>query len=172
MNIMYETIENPAPIIMSPFDIDHFNIGTTCYLCENTFTPQNYKVRDHCHISSIYHGVACNTCNRNMRYTKYSKIPIYFHNGGEYDFHLILKDLYNCSKIKFLTRTVEKSLCIEISDNLIMKDTFSFLSTSLESLVANLSAKGNDNFIHIKKKNISQTTMNCCCKKVYIHMIG
>ena len=152
MNIMNEIIENPAQIIMSSIDITNFNGATTCYLCENAFTPENYKVRDHCHITSRYRGAACNNCNRHVRFTRKFKIPIFFHNGGGYDFHLILKDLYNCSKIKVIPRTVEKYLCIEISDNLIMKDSFNFLSTSLEKLVENLKDKGNDNFIHMKKQ--------------------
>ena len=52
---------------------------------------KNHKVRDHCHYTGKYIGVAHNNCN--LRYKIPKEIPVVFHNGSTYDYHFITKQL-------------------------------------------------------------------------------
>jgi hypothetical protein len=67
-------------MIMKPIDSINFNQSTNCYICEEEFTSENYKCRDHDHISSEYLGAACNRCN--LRRRKPSSLKIFVHNGS------------------------------------------------------------------------------------------
>ena len=71
-----------------------------CYICEKEFcTNKNNKkefksyckVRDHCHYTGKYRGVAHSSCN--LRYKIPKEIPVVFHNGSTYDYHFIIKEL-------------------------------------------------------------------------------
>ena len=70
-----------------------------CYLCNQYFITnkqskyyKNYKkVRDHCHYTGIYRAAAHSLCN--LRYQEQRDIPVIIHNGSNYDFHLLIKDL-------------------------------------------------------------------------------
>ena len=50
-----------------------------------------HKVRDHCHYTEWYRGAAHSICNLKCRAPK--KIPITFHNGSNYDYNFIMKEL-------------------------------------------------------------------------------
>ena len=53
---------------------------------------KNYKkVRDHYYYTGIYRGAAHSICN--LRYQEQRDIPAIIHNGSNYDFHLLIKDL-------------------------------------------------------------------------------
>ena len=52
-----------------------------------------WKVRDHCNYTGKYIGVGHSACN--------SEIPVVFHNGLNYDYHFIIKELANEIKGKF-----------------------------------------------------------------------
>ena len=66
-----------------------------CYICEKKFfedKKNNYiKVRDHCHYTGKYKGAGHKICN--LLYNTPRKIPVVFHNGSNYDYHLIIKGL-------------------------------------------------------------------------------
>ena len=49
------------------------------------------KVRDHCHYAGEYRGAPHSICNLEYRVPK--KIPMAFHNGSNYDYHFIIKEL-------------------------------------------------------------------------------
>ena len=49
------------------------------------------KDRDHCHYIGEYRGAAHRI--RNLKYSVPKKIPIAFHNGSNYNYHLIKKEL-------------------------------------------------------------------------------
>ena len=49
------------------------------------------KVRDHCHYRGEYRGTAHSIFN--LKYSTPKKILIAFHNGFDYDYHFIIKDL-------------------------------------------------------------------------------
>ena len=49
------------------------------------------KVTDHYHYSGKYTGAAHSICN--LKYAVPKKIPIVFHNGSNYDYNFIMKEL-------------------------------------------------------------------------------
>ena len=72
----------------------YHNKQNLCYICKKEFNnndKKNYKVKDHCHYTGKYRGVAHNSCN--LRYKVPKLIPIVFHNGSIYDYHFIIKEL-------------------------------------------------------------------------------
>ena len=110
------------------------------------------KVRDHCHCTGKFKGVAHNNCN--IRHEIPKDIPIIFHNASTYDYHFIIEQLAIEFKGKFdcLGEYTEKYITFSApiykkkNDNdetiiykLTFIDSFRFMSISLSSLVDNLS---------------------------------
>ena len=64
-----------------------------CYIRQKEFsTNKKYrKVRDHCHYTGKFRGVAHNNCN--LRYKIPKEILIVFHTGSAYDYHFIIEQL-------------------------------------------------------------------------------
>ena len=62
-----------------------------CYVCKNNFTRENYKAKDHCHVTGVYRGAACNNCNLQLRLT--NRIPVVFHNLRGYAGHSLIQKL-------------------------------------------------------------------------------
>ena len=67
-----------------------------CNICKKGFSIDNsnkkyHKVKDHCHYTGKYRGAAHRTCN--LRYKIPKEIPAVFHNGSEYEIHLIINEL-------------------------------------------------------------------------------
>ena len=56
--------------------------------CNCSFTAENNKVRDHCHVTGNYRGASCDKCNLGMKLSRI--IPVIFHNLKGYDSHLLL----------------------------------------------------------------------------------
>ena len=133
-----------------------------CYICKKEFsTAENdknafklyHKVRDHCHYTGKFRGAAHSICN--LRYKTPKEIPIVFHNGSTYDYHFIINKLAkefdgqleclgeNAEKYITFSVPIKKRLNIgkTISYKLNFVDSFRFVSTSLSSLVDNLSEK-------------------------------
>ena len=57
------------------------------------------KVRDHCHYTGEYRGAAHSICN--LKYSAPKIIPIVFHNGSNYDYYFIMKELAEGFKKQF-----------------------------------------------------------------------
>ena len=74
--------------------------ATICYICNKKFENKYLKdkkyckIRDHCHYTGEYRGAAHRTCN--LKYSVPRKIPIVFHNGSNYEYHFIIKELAIC----------------------------------------------------------------------------
>ena len=49
------------------------------------------KVRDHCRYTGEYNGAAHSICN--LKYSVTKRIPKVFHNGSNYDYHFVIKEL-------------------------------------------------------------------------------
>ena len=63
-----------------------------CYICLREFNDlMKNKMRDHCHYTGLYQGVAHNNCN--LKYQIPGHIPIVFHSLSGYDAHLFIKEL-------------------------------------------------------------------------------
>ena len=60
----------------------------------------NYqKVRDHCHYRGRYRGAAHSICNLEFKWP--NEISVLTHNGSNYDYHFIIKELANTFERKF-----------------------------------------------------------------------
>ena len=57
------------------------------------------RARDHCHYTGEYRGAAHSICN--LKYSVPKKFPIAFHNGSNYDYHFIIKELAEEFKKQF-----------------------------------------------------------------------
>src|SRR5699024_1755463 len=82
--ILLEKIEKFKLANLIPEEEAQFQQSTKCHFCNNKFTENDQKVRDHCHITGKFRGAAHNSCNLNVRTSL--TIPIFFHNGSGYDF--------------------------------------------------------------------------------------
>ena len=88
------------------------------YICKKEFDTNdknNYKVRDYCHYTRKYRGVAHNICN--LRHKIPKEIPIVFHNGSTYDYHFIIKELVKefDGNFKCLGENIEKYIIFSAS---------------------------------------------------------
>ena len=118
------------------------------------------KVRDHDHYNGKYRGAAHYICNLNVNFTHY-KIPVFLHNLKGYDEHLIInsfgkygkyiikenimvkdedgneheitKEEVKEMKLECIPSSMEKYLTMRIG-SMQFKDSFGFLSSSLETL--------------------------------------
>ena len=78
---------------------DYHENQNNCFICNKRFCYdndsknfENYKkVRDRCYYTGECRGVAHSICNLQYRTTK--KVPVVFHNGSKYEWHLIIKEL-------------------------------------------------------------------------------
>ena len=169
-----------------------------CYICKEKFENKYVKdkkyckVRDHCHYTGEYRGAAHSICN--LKYSVPKKIPIVFHNGSNYDYHFIIKELaeefkkqFTClgeNTEKYITFTVpiEKEVTRidkngeEITKNIscILQfiDCTRFIASSLSNLVNNFS----EGFIILNVnpdtmvKNVKYVEINISIALVFLHM--
>ena len=117
---------------------EDFKNSTKCWICDNDYFDNDVKVRDHCHITGKYRGSAHRVCNINLKLNH--KILIVFHNLKNYDSHLIMQELGKFSlKVNVIPNGLEKYMSFTINNKLNFIDSFQFRSSSLDSLVKNLS---------------------------------
>ena len=70
-----------------------------CYICGKRILqklPKNKdyrKVGDHCRYTDKYRGAAHSICN--LKFNAPNETPVVFHNGSNYDYHFIIKELAN-----------------------------------------------------------------------------
>ena len=152
--------EEKEMIPLTSEENEYYEMQKACHICkekcstnkndENTF-KLCHKVRDHCHYTGEFRGAAHSICNLRCKTPK--EIPVVFHNGSTYDYHFIIKKLakefegqFKCfgenteEHITFSV-TIKKELnnSKTITYKLKFIDSFRFISTSLSSLVDNLS---------------------------------
>ena len=153
-----------------------FVTAKECHICFKKFSPNDIKVRDHCHYTGKYRGAAHSSCNLRYRIPDY--IPVAFHNLPGYDAHLFIKELAkHTTKIGVIAKNTEnymsffsvklkvdkfidkagKTVLNEKSKEIELRfiDSFKFMSSSLDSLVNNL-AKGGHEFWGFEKYNSKQ----------------
>ena len=76
---------------------------------------KNYcRVRNHCLYPGEYRGAAQSVCR--LKYSAPKKIPQVFHNGSNYDFHVIIKELAEEFKKQFtcLGEDTEKYITFKV----------------------------------------------------------
>ena len=154
---IYQKFRFQKKMIFGPEDQKVCEKSTHCHICKQPLTPDdktNYTVRDHCHFTGKFRGAAHNSCNLSYRKPKF--FPVIFHNLAGYDAHLFIKNLgktegeIDCipsneekyisftKKIIVDTFTNKEGEEIEVKRDLRFIDSFKFLSTGLDKLVANL----------------------------------
>jgi hypothetical protein len=142
-----EVIEDVVPMKLTPEEEGKYRRATTCHICNDEFSEDHvkgHKVRDHCHFTGEFRGAAHNICNLNLRTVK--KIPVFFHNLGGYDSHIIFRNLnkkVDIEEPKVVAKNIEKFVSFSIGE-LYFKDSMQFLSSSLDKLTENLAAKAAD----------------------------
>ena len=145
-----------------------------CHICFKKFEEDNPKVKDHCHYTARYRGAAHMKCN--LQYKIPSYIPIVFHNLSGYDAHLFIKELAAYStegekmgviaknKEDYISFSIKVEVDKYIDKNGIEKskeielrfiDSFKLMSSSLDSLVNNLS-RGGGKFFGFEDYNENQ----------------
>ena len=144
--------EKKEMIPLTDEETDSYEKQKVCYICEKEFsTDKNDKVRCHCHYTRKCRGAIHNICN--LRYKIPKEIPVVFHNGSTFDYNFIIKQLAIEFKGEFecLEENSEKYITFSVPikkghDNgkaviyrLKFIDSIRFMSTSLSSLVDNLS---------------------------------
>ena len=122
---------------------------TTCWLCEKIYKPkgvnENPVVRDHCHLTGKFRGLAHNNRNLNTRKALTSFVPILFHNFSEYDCHLIFEKIIDMATEKNI-KINENDIIAKLSENYIsvkigclkFLDSYRFLDASLDKLSTTL----------------------------------
>jgi len=165
-----EILSQQVPL--SPMSVDDWRrhrSAVACQNCHEPFTHQNYKTRHHCHVTGDYLFPACNNCNLQLKPKKLKVagkvtddyfLPIVFHNLKNYDSHFLVKHFekkytqhlkkngkISYDDIKIIPLNGERFLQFQIG-NLKFLDSFQFMSTSLENLVALLLKSGKQNFPH------------------------
>ena len=111
-----------------------FQKATMCHICGKECFDD--KVRDHCRITGKYRGCAHNKCNLDYNFKNF-KIPVFFHNLKGYDGHFIIEQankFESKKKPKVIAQSSGKFMVIEV-DKLEFKDSFAFLTYSLDKLV-------------------------------------
>src|SRR3989454_286052 len=146
-----------------------YNQAKCCYVCKESFTGENYKVRDHCHITNKFRGPACNTCNLQMKLTH--TIPVIFHNLRGYDMHLLLQEVGRFKReLTIIPNNMEKYMSFSVGTvkkcynyktkkyedklrfDLRFIDSFQFMSSSLSNLVNDLKQGGMDKFKYMNRE--------------------
>ena len=123
-------------LIMTEEDEEDYRINSFCRFCETNI--ESDKVRDHCHLTGRYRGVAHSKCNISVTQKQRNVIPFVFHNFSKYDCHMFFKKLVgkknDILKFDIIPKTNEEYVsvtygCIKFIDS------YRFLSSSLDSLV-------------------------------------
>ena len=101
------------------------NKEKVCYICrKGVSTDDNnkkyHKVRDHCHYTGKYIDAALDICN--LRYKIPKEIPVLFHNGSTYDYHLIIKELAKEfeGELECLGENTENTLLFRYQSRMVM----------------------------------------------------
>ena len=118
--------------VMTEEDEENFENNNDCRFCEKRIIVN--KVRDHCHLTNKYGGVAHYTCNLNVKQRGSNFIPFIFHNFSNYDYHMFFKKLVDKKKIP---KTNEEYISVTYGCIRFI-DSYRFLPSSIDSLVRTL----------------------------------
>ena len=144
------------PLRMTKENEHEFEKAKECHICDKKYTEKDIRVRDHCHITGKYRGLAHQECNLKLRINPEEiKIPVIFHNLRGYDSHFIMQEIGTIVKnntytknekeikmnINAIPNNMEKYMAFMLGNHLTFIDSFQFMSSSLDKLVSNLPAE-------------------------------
>lgn len=133
-----------------------FDTAEICYLCEQDFSDEVIKCRDHCHFTGNFLGAACQKCNLDRR--RQNILRIFMHNGSKYDFHFIVKALTDKPGLKYvnvLPYNTENFRTVSFNSFMFL-DSMSFLQSSLSQLSEDL-AQTNNSYNILRQTYLVQT---------------
>ncbi|KAF0094191.1 MAG: hypothetical protein FD144_5943, partial [Rhodospirillaceae bacterium] len=119
-------------------DWDKYRAATHCTGCKKAFVDGDVKVRDHCHLSGRFRGVMHQACNLKSRQVKH--LHVFIHNFRGYDSHLIMRAFRLSPErtLHVVGQSMEKYLTIDWGHDISFKDSYQFLTASLERLVKSM----------------------------------
>ena len=121
---------------------------TKCWKCDNYYVDNDFKVREHCHITGKNRGSAHRDFNINLKLNH--KIHVVFDNLKNYDSHPIMQELGKFNlKINVIPNGIKKYMSFISNNKISFIDSFQFLSSSLDSSVKNL---GKDDFKYLSQE--------------------
>ena len=176
-----------------------------CYICGKRILKKlskiiNYqKVKDDCHYTGNYRWASHSICN--LKFNLPNEISVAFHNGSNYDYHFIIKELAdefevqfeglgeNTEKYKPFLVSIEKEITnvdkegnesvVTISHKIKFIDSARFMATLLSNLVDNLTegihknkCKDCDCFLEYGSVKDNLIKQKCLsCNKDYLNKI-
>ena len=149
-----DILKKPVAMKITATDTANFTTVQDCHICDEPLGAD--RVRDHDHLTGKYRGAAHNECNLAYKFQKLTTkgdeyiIPVVFHNLRGYDGHLLMQSLgkYKKARIQCIPNNMERYISFSLN-GLRFIDSFQFLGTSLEKLVANLAQDGKQHFNHL-----------------------
>ena len=84
-------------LLLTKEELKSHQDAKVCYICGKRILKRLsksincMKFRDHCHYTGKYRGAAHSPYN--LKSNVSNEIPVVFHNGSNYDYHLIIKEL-------------------------------------------------------------------------------
>ena len=138
------------PLVITPSDEADFLRSEQCHICGKAYDEDSVRVRDHCHVTGTYHGLAHQSCNLNLKVA--NRIPVVFHNLRGYDGHSIMQQIGRVCKERYwvdkkgrhemnvdvIPNSMERYIAFTMGQRLVFIDSFQFMSSSLASLVESL----------------------------------
>ena len=113
---LYETFPRQPMTKLTDVQKREYEAAEKCHICLKEFNdPRNRKVRDQCHYTGLYRGVAHNNCHLKCRIPGH--IPIVFDNLSGYDAHLFIKELgkkFNKNDIGVIAENKEKYISFNV----------------------------------------------------------
>ena len=139
-------------IIMTEKYEESFKIIHICRFCEKNI--ESDKVRDHCHLTCDYRGLAHSKRKINVTQKQSHFVPFIFHSFSNYDCHMFFKKLVDKKndKVKFeiIPKTNEEFISVTY-DCIRFIDSYQFLSNSLDSFVRILVDNNQKTLKNLKK---------------------
>ena len=117
---------------------ERFQLSNICWIWGKLFNVGDNKVKDHCHITGKYRGLAHWSYNSSLRLTK--NVSVISHNLRGYDSHLIIQEIGKFDvKVNVIPNRLKKYMAFTINKNLVFIDSMQFMNSVLDALVKNLS---------------------------------
>ena len=115
-----EYFKNPKSMMpLTKEEEQEFRFGKRCHICNkgdfvNGTSSPNSRVRDHCHFTGKFRGLAHHSCNINLKVEKL--FPVFFHNLKGYDSNFIIQALqtYDGDDISCIPMNSEKFISFSI----------------------------------------------------------
>ena len=163
---------------MTKEDNGKYYSAKCCHICNKNFDDggedNNWRVRDHDHLTGKFRGAAHNKCNINYFLNRF--LPVVMHNLKGYDGHIILKNAHEAkwgmyggsNYISAIPTSLQQYMSITIG-SIRFIDSYQFMKESLSKLTENLyEENGNDKYINFPNmKTFYNGNLPLLCQKGY-----